>query len=59
MKVKLVAVSFCDDAVDVDLTIGKVYDATLTLKSGTVQIVDDVGDVNHLFKGEYEVVDEA
>lgn len=59
MKVKLVWMSFGEAAVDVDLTIGKIYEATLTLKSGTVQIVDDVGDVNHLFKGEYEVVDEA
>lgn len=56
MKVKLIKLSFGDEAADVDLTVGKVYEG-LKPVGKWMQIIDDAGEVNHLYEGEWEAVE--
>lgn len=56
MKVKLV--KFINFEITHDLTIGKVYDVDYVDNDGDVWIIDDAGDENNLYVGEFEVIEE-
>ena len=58
MKVVLKQIRNGEIIAMLDLTIGKVYDVTEVDSYGDAWIVDDVGDVNTLYLGEFEVVEE-
>lgn len=52
MKVRMI---YSHDA-DADLTFGKVYDCKYIGNTGHAHIIDDIGELNVLFKGQYEIV---
>lgn len=55
MKVRLNQITNGDALID--LTIGKVYDVTEIDSDGDAWIIDDVGDENNLYVGEFEVIE--
>lgn len=57
MKVRLNRINNGDELID--LTIGKIYDVTEIDRDGDAWIIDDVGDVNNLYVGEFEEVVDA
>lgn len=55
MKVRFVTP--LEDWTLADLTLGQVYEVTSVNDIGDVIIIDDAGETNGLYFGEYEVVD--
>lgn len=56
MKVRLLKLNFGDDPAEIDLTIGKIYTAE-KFTSDMIKVIDDVGDGNILYDGEWELVE--
>jgi hypothetical protein len=58
MKVKLINFKEGENVLFTqDLTIGKVYDVAYFDDDGDAWIIDDAGDENNLYAGEFEVID--
>lgn len=56
MKVRFV--KSLEDWTVTDITIGQVYEVVELDESGDAVILDDIGEINGLYFGEYEVIEE-